>query len=414
MKTDSIVNTPFSLPCGQVVPNRIVKAAMEENMAGPGRLPGYALLALYRYWAHGGAGMIITGNVMVDSAAMTGPGGVVLESSSPSDPFERWASVIKSGGALAIMQINHPGRQSFVKLKGKALAPSAVPLNMGRFSKQFVQPKAMSCEEIRDVCQRFVSTAKCAQNAGFDGVEVHAAHGYLLSQFLSPLTNHRQDEYGGCLENRARLLLNIVSQIRATCGKHFAILIKLNSADFQRGGFTIKDARRVIAMLERLDVDVIELSGGSYEVPAMQGQSRDHNTLAREAYFLKFAREILVDTRVPIMTTGGVKQLAVAEQVIEHGCAFVGMASAFAVTPDLPLKWQSKPDYQGVLPYCSWQNKVLVSLAKMAMVRRNLRRLGNNLSTVRDPSPLWSLVQDMWHKRRATQRYLRERARIPG
>ena len=122
-------------------------------------------------------------------------------------------------------------------MKGKAIAPSAVPLDMGKHSKLFAQPREMTCQDIHDVCKRFVQTAKQAEKAGFDGVEIHAAHGYLLTQFLSPLTNQRQDEWGGSIINRARLLINIVSQVRAVCAKDFIVMVKLNSADFQKNGF---------------------------------------------------------------------------------------------------------------------------------------------------------------------------------
>ena len=165
-------------------------------MSSMGNIPGESLYSLYQYWAHGNLGMVITGNVMVDKGAMTGPGGVALEKDTDIAPFQKWAKIIKSNGALAIMQINHPGRQVFKAMKGKAIAPSAVPLDMGKHSKLFAQPREMTCQDIHDVCKRFVQTAKQAEKAGFDGVEIHAAHGYLLTQFLSPLTNQRQDEWG--------------------------------------------------------------------------------------------------------------------------------------------------------------------------------------------------------------------------
>ena len=404
MHSDSIIYTPYTLPCGVVVRNRLVKAAMEENMSSAGHLPGSALYTLYRYWAHGNLGMIITGNVMVDRASMTGPGGVALEKETPIEPFERWAKIIKSNGALAVMQINHPGRQVFKAMQGKAIAPSAIALNMGKHSKLFAMPREMTCEDIHDVCKRFVETAKQAVKAGFDGVEIHAAHGYLLTQFLSPLTNQRQDEWGGSIINRARLLINIVSQIRAVCPRSFIVMVKLNSADFQQNGFSFNDACEVVRRLEALGVDVVELSGGSYEAPAMQGLTRDNTTLAREAYFLEFAHALERKTNIPLMTTGGIKRAAVAEKVIEQGCALVGLASALATTPDLAMKWQQEWSYSGVIPQCKWRDKSLASLANMAMVRRQLRRLGNNLTTLRDPSPLWSLMLDMLHRKSMIKR----------
>ena len=161
------------------------------------------------------------------------------------------------------MQISHPGRQVRANMPGVCWGPSAVPLEMGKHSKRFGTPSAMTGEQIDATLQRFVTTAVRAEDAGFDGVEVHGAHGYLLSQFLSPLVNKRTDRLGGSLENRARLLLDVVRRIRATVSPGFAVAVKLNSADFQRGGFDADDAGRVIAMLAPLGVDIVELSGGS-------------------------------------------------------------------------------------------------------------------------------------------------------
>lgn len=185
--------------------------------------------------------------------------------------FSAWAEAAKSGGAQIWMQINHPGRQMPAAL-GQPTAPSAVPMALGSFSRQFSPPRAMSEADIAEVKARFINTALLAQRVGFDGVQIHAAHGYLLSQFLSPLTNQRRDRWGGSLENRARLLLEIVEGIRQQAGSGFALSVKLNSADFQRGGFSTEDAKAVVEMLNPIGVDLVELSGGSYEAPAMHGQ----------------------------------------------------------------------------------------------------------------------------------------------
>lgn len=214
------------LPNGSVVPNRIAKAAMEENMADADQGPSEKLMRLYEAWANGGTGLLITGNVMVDSRAMTGPGGVVLEDDKQLHKFRRWSETGRSRGSQFWLQINHPGRQMRANLGQQTWAPSAVPLELGKMSKHFNTPLAMTQKVIDDVIQRFVRTARLAERAGFTGVEIHAAHGYLLSQFLSPLTNQRTDQWGGSLENRARLLLEIVKGVRAVviprilcCGK---------------------------------------------------------------------------------------------------------------------------------------------------------------------------------------------------
>ncbi|TDF37389.1 NADH:flavin oxidoreductase/NADH oxidase family protein [Alteromonadaceae bacterium M269] len=401
-------NSAFStieLPCGLVLKNRIAKAAMEENLAESNQLPGELLINLYRKWAAGGSGLIITGNVMIDHLAMTGPGGVALEKDSDLAPFQRLAAAGKENGAAIWMQINHPGRQVFKNMGGKVLSPSNVALNMGKHSKMFSQPDAMTEEQIQDVIQRFVVTATRAEEAGFDGVEVHAAHGYLIAQFLSPLTNKREDEWGGSIENRARLLVEVIRAIREKVAPTFAVAVKLNSADFQRGGFDVDDAQQVVNLIADLGVDMVELSGGSYEAPAMQGRTADGRTLEREAYFLTFAEQIGQSSKLPIMTTGGVRRLAVADKVIDSGVAMVGMASALASTPDLPNQWLEDSNITGDIPLVSWKDKTLSGLATMAIIKRNLRRVGAQKSPVKNASPLLSLILDQVRKAKLTKRY---------
>ncbi|WP_225801026.1 hypothetical protein [Streptomyces sp. NK15101] len=266
--------SPLPLRSGRTMGNRIAKAAMEEHMAGAGRLPDRRLLSLYRRWAAGGTGLLITGNVMVHVEALTGPGGVVLDEHAPLEPFAAWAEAGKSGGAAVWVQINHPGRQVAAGMPGVVWGPSGIGVDLGRHSGRFGRPTAMTRRQIEDTVVRFAVTARRAEEAGFDGVEAHAAHGYLLSQFLSPLVDRRTDRWGGSPENPARLLLDAVRAVRAAVSASFAVAVKLDSADFQRGGFEADDARQVIEMLEPLGVDPVELSGGSYESPAMTGRPR--------------------------------------------------------------------------------------------------------------------------------------------
>lgn len=355
-RTDSSLFAPLSLPNGTSLPNRIAKAAMEENMAARDQLPGEDIHRLYATWAAGGAGLIITGNVMIDGRAMTGPGGIVLEAYTPLAPFCAWAQAACAHGAQVWMQLNHPGRQTPAALGGLAWAPSDIALDLGKHSNRFARPTAMSEADIAEVIARFVQSARRAEQAGFTCVQIHAAHGYLLSQFLSPISNRRTDQWGGSIENRARLLIETVKAVRDAVSQRFAVTVKLNSADFQRGGFDADDARRVVQMLNDLPVDLVELSGGSYESPAMQGR-----TLAREAYFLDFARDIAAVAKMPVMTTAPL---------------------------DIP-----------------WKDKGLVSLTTMAVVRRQLQRSGSGKAPQRRTSPLMSLVRDQWRARRLTRRY---------
>ncbi|AOY93768.1 2,4-dienoyl-CoA reductase [Cupriavidus sp. USMAA2-4] len=398
---------PLVLPNGAVIPNRLAKAAMEENMADADHAPSEAMVRLYGAWARGMSGLILTGNVMVDHRAMTGPNGVVLEDDAHLDRFRRWAQAARAAGAQVWMQINHPGRQMPAAMGQATLAPSAVAMDLGAFSKQFPVPQAMREQDIEEVRRRFARTAQLAEQSGFTGVQIHAAHGYLLSQFLSPLSNRREDRWGGSLENRARLLLDIVRSVREAVSPGFAVAVKLNSADFQRGGFSPEDARSVVEMLNPLQVDLVELSGGSYEAPAMQGQARDGRTLAREAYFLSFAHDIAAVARMPLMVTGGIRRRAVAEQVVQSGIAMAGIATALSLEPNLPRDWQAGKDSAPVLRPITWNNKALGSLANMAMVKFQLKRLGAGRRTDAQVSPLRALVGQQFATYWETRRYRR-------
>ena len=373
--------------------------------------PSDELLRMYKAWADGGAGLLLTGNVMVDGRGMTGPGGVVLEDDRNLERFKQWAQVSRSGGAQAWMQISHPGRQMMAALGQETWSASSVALDMGNLSNKFSVPKEMTVADIDELQRRFVTTAKLAEQAGFSGVQIHAAHGYLLSQFLSPLSNKRQDRWGGSIENRARLLIEIVKAVRAVVSPQFVVSVKLNSADFQRGGFTPDEAIRVVEMLNELNVDLVELSGGSYEAPAMQGQARDGRTLAREAYFLEFAKDIVDVARMPLMVTGGIRRKAVAEQVINSGVAMVGIATALAIDPNLPRDWRAGKDTTAALPPITWNNKMLASLAYMAVVKFQMRRLSKGRATNRNVSPLWGLIVQQVRTARQTKQYRRWIAR---
>ena len=399
------VFTPFTLPSGLTLKNRVVKAAMEENLAEADLTPSQVLKNLYSEWAKGGCGLIITGNVMVDHLAMTGPGGLALEQKTDITAFAELSRLAQQNDCKIVMQINHPGRQVFKKMGGKALSASDIALNMGKHSHYFAQPKAMDKSEIYDVIARFTHTAQQAEKAGFNGVQIHAAHGYLLAQFLSPLTNKRDDEWGGSLENRARLLLEITKSVKAHCSERFSVSVKLNSADFQRGGFEPSDAQAVVDMLSALKVDFVELSGGSYEAPAMQGQTGDERTLAREAYFLEFAKAISEQSNIPIMTTGGISRLEVANKVISSGVALVGMATALAFQPNLVNSWQTQPMHNPLMPRVTFKDKTLAGLATMALVKRQLRRLGEGKHVKANASAIFTIISDQIRAAKLTKRY---------
>lgn len=397
---------PLELPNGVVLKNRIAKASMEENLADADHAPDEKLYRLYEAWARGGAGLILTGNVMVDGRAMTGPGGVVVESRKHLPALRRWADVAHAHGTQLWMQINHPGRQMRADLRQPVLAPSAVPLELGRFSRMFALPREMGKDEINDIRRRYVETAAIAEDTGFGGVEIHAAHGYLLSQFLSPLSNHRSDDWGGSLENRARLLFDIVADVRARVSKCFCVAVKLNSSDFQRGGFDQDDALRVVKGLNEFGVDLLEISGGSYESPAMQGRTADERTLAREAYFLEFAREVTAVAEMPVMLTGGIRRKSVAEDALKAGIAVVGMATALAMRPDLPEAWRRGDNASVTPPSVDWKSKPLASLAIRSMVDSQLQRLSLGEPPRRRLFALPALISGLLRSKRQTRSYV--------
>jgi 2,4-dienoyl-CoA reductase-like NADH-dependent reductase (Old Yellow Enzyme family) len=398
--------TSFTLPNGIVLKNRIAKAAMEENMADRNHAPSKELIELYQRWAKGGSDLLITGNVMVNHKAMTGPNGVILEDDEHIDQFIQWSKQTRQSGSHIVMQINHPGRQMQAALGQETIAPSAVALEMGAYSNKFSTPKEMTLDDINDIISSFVKTAKLAENSGFSGVQIHAAHGYLISQFLSPLTNRRLDQWGGNIVNRARLLLEIIQKVRATVSPQFIVAVKLNSADFQKGGFSVDDAQTVVEMLNQEKIDFVELSGGSYESPAMQGQTRENNTtLAREAYFLEFAEQIMTKAQMPIMVTGGIKSQIVAEKVIQSGISLVGIATALAIEPELPNLWKKGIDPNVTLPTLNWKNKVLASLARMAIVKYQLKLHSKGKKSNIHVLPIWAFLVQQFAQNAQTKRY---------
>ncbi|MBP1124083.1 MULTISPECIES: NADH:flavin oxidoreductase/NADH oxidase family protein [Pseudomonas] len=396
---------PLQLPNGQVIANRIAKAAMEENMADARQAPSRQLKQLYKAWADGEPGLLLTGNVMIDRHAMTGPGGVALEDEQHLDSFREWADVARAKGTHFWVQLSHPGRQTMANLGQQALAPSAIALDLGSFSRLFATPRAMTEEDIQDVIKRFATSARLAEKAGFTGVQIHGAHGYLLSQFLSPLSNHRTDRWGGSLENRARLLLEVVHAVRAAVSPSFCVAVKLNSADFQRGGFDDADARAVVEMLNPLPIDLLELSGGSYEAPAMQGEARDGRTLAREAYFLEFARELAIIAKMPLMVTGGIRRLPVVQQVLDSGIAMAGIATALTLEPQLLKHWREGRDLNPQLQPISWKRKPLAALATLAVMRDQMRRLSLGRLPNAKMAPWLALLRDQWFIAQRARQY---------
>ena len=333
----------LTLANGFTLPNRLAKAATSEHLASRHGAPTGQLIEAYRRLARSGVGLMISGNVMVDGSAMEAHRNVVIEDERFLPELRRWAAVTEGTGTKFLLQLSHPGRQSMrgLSVAGRrhdVVSASEVPLTVG--GPMFRSPRALTEPEILDVVRRFGTAARVASAAGFDGVELHAAHGYLLSQFLSPLVNRRTDRWGGPLENRMRLLMEAVGAVRAATRESFVLAVKLNSADFQRGGFSADDALAVATALQADGVHLIEVSGGSYESTAMlDGPPAQSSTVAREAYFAEFAERFRRELRVPIMLSGGFRtRRGMAEAVAGGAVDLVGLARPISHDPDFPRR----------------------------------------------------------------------------
>jgi 2,4-dienoyl-CoA reductase-like NADH-dependent reductase (Old Yellow Enzyme family) len=380
------------LPSGLVLPNRLAKSAMTEGLATPAGLPSERLFALYRRWADSGAGLLVTGNVGIDREHPVRPRDVIIERDTPLAPFVEWARIARSSGARVVMQLNHGGRQTPRFVNPRPLGPSSGAAI--KIMNAFGEPREATESEILEVVRRHAHAASFAQRAGFDGVQVHAAHGYLLNQFLAPDINRRNDAWGGDVARRARLLIECVRAVRAATGPRFTVMVKLNAGDFLRGGFTSEDSLEVVALLERERIDLLEVSGGRYESGASFGHASP-DPGPREAYFADFARMAREVTRAPLMLTGGLRSRAAMEASLEERAMdVVGIARPMAVVPDYPRRLLAR----ATLPRIAARRLGVRSLAayegpaELAWYYWQLARLGAGRETDMTVSAWWALV----------------------
>nr|HMQ57859.1 NADH:flavin oxidoreductase [Rhizobiaceae bacterium] len=293
-------------------------------------------------------GLLITGNVLVDRWHLERGGNLAIEGAQSNEALAQLAAIAeaaKAHGSLIVMQLNHAGRQTQKMINKHPKAPSNIGLKMG--NGRFAMPTPMTAGEIEKTIDGFVHAARIAEQTGFDGVQVHAAHGYLTSQFLSPLSNRRDDRFGGSLENRARFLLECVRRIRDRARQQFIVSVKLNSADFQRGGFSEDDSATVAGWLQEAGVDFIEVSGGNYEQPRMIDFNRKdplaadkrESTLKREAYFLDFVPKLRSKVSIPVMVTGGFRSVEAMNRAVgEDGVDLIGLGRPMVIDPDAARK----------------------------------------------------------------------------
>ncbi|EIM19493.1 FMN-linked oxidoreductase [Wallemia mellicola] len=336
-----------TLPNGVVIPNRFLKSPMTERLStyndDPNPklrgIPTQALIDLYKEWGQGQIGLIIAGNTPVAGDHLEAPANPVLgigyEEPERLEQFRKLVSAAKAGGSVAICQITHSGRQCYKQVNPNPIAPSAVPVEGVQMpGVSFGMPKEATKEDIKNIVKQFAYSAKLCKEVGYDGVQAHSAHGYLISSFLGKHTNRRTDEYGGSLENRARILLEIIDAIRAEVNDpKFIVSVKLNSQDFREdSGLTSEESQQICQWLDER-VDLIELSGGSYERSAFMNSAPN----PREAYFIQYSENVRkVIKHAVIAVTGGFRSSKAMAEAVETGATqMVGLARPLCGEPRL-------------------------------------------------------------------------------
>lgn len=343
------LDTRLDLPCGATLPNWLGKSAMTEGLADPLGRATDAHVQLYRRWGTGGIGLMLTGNIQVDRRSLERPGNIRIEGPQDAEQMKRLsalAEAARTNGAHIWAQIAHAGRQAPADACPNPVAPSAVGLKMQRWEQK--PPTALTEDGIEDIVGRFANAARVVKEAGFNGVELHGAHGYLISEFLSPIVNRRSDKWGGDLSNRARFLLEVLRAVRRSVGPDFPVGLKLNSADFQQGGFSHAESLQVVEWLNHEGLDLLEITGGTYEHLSMIGVKVDKqfdreppraSTQAREAYFGVYAADARRIAKMPVMATGGFRRRVSMIAGLNDGtCDVVGLARPMCVDPEIPLK----------------------------------------------------------------------------
>ena len=407
MPASAILSQPISLPQGAVIKNRLLKSAMSEALANREGAPTPELVKLYQAWADGGIGLCITGNVMIDAQALGEPGNVVIEDDRHLASLQAWAQAATRNKTHCWVQLNHPGKQAPKGLNKETVAPSAVPFraDMKAF---FATPRALTDAEIRAIIARYAQAAAVVKKAGFTGVQIHGAHGYLVSQFLSPHHNTRTDDWGGSAEKRRRFVLAVYAAMRAAVGADFPVGIKLNSADFQRGGFTEDESIDTIRALSEAGMDLIEISAGTYEAPAMTGIKTQgplkESTRQREAYFLDFAEKARAAVKTPLAVTGGFRSPEGMAQAIESGAVdMVGLARILAIEPDAPQRLLAgKAALHLVKPITTGIQAIdKLGLLEVSWYTGQLKRIGRGQATKPNESGLWVFTKQAWSMLRA-------------
>lgn len=365
-------------------------------------VPTQQLIDLYRHWGAGGWGQILTSNIMIDGAHLEAPGNMVIPGDAPFSGrrFEGFANLAKAAtaqGSLIVGQVSHAGRQVEEHIQPHPISASEDQLYMPSMRRKFGKPRAATSEDIRGVIDGFAHAAEFLENAGFDGIQMHAAHGYLLAQFLSCSTNHRTDEYGGSLENRIRIILEIAAAIRKRVSETFVIGIKINSIELQEDGFNPQEATILCQKLEENKFDYVELSGGNYEKLAWMHVSE--STKKRENFYIEAAEEIVKPLKTTkVYTTGGFKTLdGMADSLnIVDG---VGIGKAACQEPRLAADLLSGKA-TGILKYAYAEEDFLKRLFAAGC---QIRQIGKNeepvdLTIPENAENVWDAIMAQWQK----------------
>jgi 2,4-dienoyl-CoA reductase-like NADH-dependent reductase (Old Yellow Enzyme family) len=318
------------------IPNRFVRSATHDFMAGEDGSITERNLSLFTSLAEGGVGLIITGHAFVSPAGKASPRQIGVHENGMLEGLSRIPEAVHRFPSRVFLQISHAGRQTKEKICGCIpVAPSAVYEPVYK-----VMPRAMTKEDIKETIDDFVEAGRRAKHAGFDGVQVHVAHGYLLGSFLSPHTNRREDEYGGSLLNRSRFVRQIVERLKNTAGPDFPVIAKLNSSDFLPGGLDIEESIEVARQLESSGLDGVEVSGGTSEAgqgsmwPGLRSEDQ-------EGYFVEAAARFKAALGIPVFGLGGLRTLAVMERAVEQGKVdLISLSRPLVREPDLVRRFQ--------------------------------------------------------------------------
>ncbi|MCL7489586.1 MAG: NADH:flavin oxidoreductase [Desulfobulbaceae bacterium] len=317
--------------------NRIVRSATWEGMCEPDGRPTSKLTDLYRQLALGGVGLIITGFTFVRPEGKQLPGKMGIHTDDFADEFKTMTNAVHEARGTIAVQLVHAGGQTDSANAGRRpLAPSAVEVD------QFPEiPAELTTREIQEIISAFGAGARRAKKWGFDAVQLHGAHGYLINQFLSPLTNRRTDEYGGTIENRSRFLLEVYTEVREAVGGNYPVLVKLNASDNLEGGLEINDAVYAARKLSELGIDAIEVSAGTPASGKKAPVRQKIDTRAKEAYHLSLAGKIKEAVSCPVMVVGGMRSYEMAEKAVtESGMDYISMARPLIREPGLPNRWR--------------------------------------------------------------------------